>query len=183
MTMKPENEKYDKVVDLLRKSKPQLDSAVEIEREVLRRVQKLRHQNISLSEVSDFLFGWVYIVWVRRSLITASIVLVLIFVYQQGVILNRIDTLSKQTIVTGKENVLTPANEIEKLLTIYKNSGRIFPSKTITITESQMKELLESVKELQIKYKDLENVIDSDPELKKLIDSKLLERNRSKINL
>lgn len=183
MTMKPENEKYDKVLDLLRKSKPQLDSAVEIEREVLRRVQNPGHLNINLSEAVEFLFGWVYIVWVRRSLITASIVLILIFIYQQGIILNRIDSLSKQTIVTGKENVLTPADEIEKLLTIYKNSGRIFPSKTITITESQMKELLESVNELQIKYKDLENVIDSDPGLKKLIDSKLLERNRTKINL
>jgi signal recognition particle subunit SEC65 len=181
--MKPENEKYDKVLDLLRKSKPQLDSSVEIEREVGRRIQKSGHLNINLSEVAEFLFGWVYIVWVRRSLITASIVLVMIFIYQQGIILNRIDSLSKQTIVTGRENVLSPANEIEKLLTTYKNSGRIFPSKTITITESQMKELLESVKELQIKYKDLENVIDSDPELKKLIDSKLLERNRTKINL
>ena len=113
----------------------------------------------------------------------ASIFLVMIFVYQQGVILKRIDSLSKQTIVTGRESVLTPANEIEKLLTIYKNSGRIFPSKTITITESQMKELLESVKVLQIKYKDLENIIEADPELKKLIDNKLLEKDRTKINL
>jgi hypothetical protein len=78
---------------------------------------------------------------------------------------------------------LTPEIEIEKLLTNYKNSGRIFSSKTITISESQMNDLLESVKELQIKYKDLENIIESDPDLKKLIDGKLLERNRTKINL
>lgn len=181
--MKPENDQYDKVLKLLRKSIPQLTSAEEIERDVMRRIQTPDRMAFSLSEAFDFLFGWVYIGWVRRSLITASIVLVLIFIYQQGIILNRIDSLSEQTIVAGKENVLTPANEIEKLLTRYKNSGRIFPSKTITITESQMKDLLESVKELQIKYKDLENIIDSDPELKKLIDSKLLERNRTKINL
>jgi hypothetical protein len=183
MTMKRENEKYDKVLELLRKSKPQLDSPEETEREVIRRIQKPNHLAFNFSEVFDFLFGWVYIGWVRRSLITASIVLVLLFTYQQGVILKRIDSLSKQTIGTGKDNVLTPAIEIEKLLTNYKNSGRIFPSKTITISESQMNELLESVKELQIKYKDLENIIESDPDLKKLIDSKLLERNRTKINL
>jgi hypothetical protein len=183
MTMEPGNEKYDKVVNLLRNSKPLLGSQEEIERVVMRRIQNPDRLAVKLSEAFDFLFGWVYIGWVRRSLIAASIVLVLLFTYQQGVILKRIDSLSKQTIVSGKESVLTPASEIEKLLINYKNSGRIFPSKTITITESQMKELLESVKELQLRYKDLENVIESDPELKKLIDSKLLEQNRTKINL
>lgn len=52
-----------------------------------------------------------------------------------------------------------------------------------TISEKQMKELLESVNELQIKYKDLENLIEEDPELKKLIEKKLIENNRTKINL
>jgi len=46
-----------------------------------------------------------------------------------------------------------------------------------------MKELLESVNELQIKYKDLENLIEEDPELKKLIEKKLIENNSTKINL
>ena len=113
----------------------------------------------------------------------ASVILVLVFVYQQGVILKRIDVLSRQTIVTDKEIVSTPADEIEKLLMVYRNSGRRFPSKTITISEKEMKDLLESVNELQIKYKDLENLIEADPELKKLIEKKLIENNRIKINL
>jgi len=46
-----------------------------------------------------------------------------------------------------------------------------------------MKELLESVNELQIKYKDFENLIEEDPELKKLIEKKLIENNSTKINL
>ena len=46
-----------------------------------------------------------------------------------------------------------------------------------------MKELLESVNELQVKYKDLEKLIKEDPELKKLIEKKLIEINRTKINL
>jgi hypothetical protein len=46
-----------------------------------------------------------------------------------------------------------------------------------------MKELLDSVNELQIKYKDFENLIEGDPELKKLIEMKLIEYNRTKINL
>jgi hypothetical protein len=66
---------------------------------------------------------------------------------------------------------------------VYRNSGKKFPSKTITISESQMNELLESVKELQIKYKDLENLIEGDPELKKLVRKKLIENNNNNLNL
>ena len=181
--MKTESEKYNKVLNILRNSRPQLDSTEDIEREVINKIARAHQKRLNLSEIIDFLFGWVYIGWVRRSLITASVILVLVFVYQQGVILKRIDVISRQTVVTDKGIVSMPADEIEKLLLVYKNSGRRFPSKTITISEKEMKDLLESVKELQIKYKDLENLIESDPELKKLIEKKLVESTHSKINL
>jgi hypothetical protein len=181
--MKLGNEKYDKVMNLLRNSKPVLDSTDNIEREVMKRISEVRHSGLFLSEAADLLFGWVYIGWVRRSLITASIVLVMIFVYQQAIILKRINVISRQTVVTDRENTTSSSDEIEKLLMVYINSGRRFPSKNITLSESQMKELLESVNELQIRYKDLENLIEGDPELKKLIEKKLIENNRTKINL
>jgi hypothetical protein len=181
--MKPESEKYDNVLNLLRESKPVLDSTEDIEREVIKRITKVNHSQFNLPEIIDFLFGWVYIGWVRRGLIAASILLVLVFVFQQGIILKRIEMLSKQTVINDKESVSTPADDIEKLLIVYKNSGKRFPSKTITISEKQMKELLEKVNELQIKYKDLENLIEGDPELKKLIEKKLIENNRTGINL
>jgi hypothetical protein len=66
---------------------------------------------------------------------------------------------------------------------VYRNSGMRFPSKNITISERQMKELIESVNELQLKYKDLENLIEEDPELKKMIEKKLIENNRTNNNL
>jgi hypothetical protein len=181
--MKTENEKYNKILKILRNSRPQLDSTEDIERAVINKIARAHQERLNLSEIIDFLFGWVYIGWVRRSLITASVILVLVFVYQQGVILKRIDVISRQTVVTDRGIVSTPTDEIEKLLLVYKNSGRRFPSKTITISEKEMKDLLESVKELQIKYKDLENLIESDPELKKIIEKKLTESTHSKINL
>lgn len=181
--MKPESEKYNKVVNLLRESKPVLVSSDDIEREVMNRLKRVHHSGLYLSEVVDFLFGWVYIGWVRRSLIAASIVLVFVFIYQQSIILKRIDVLSRQAVIIDKENAVIPSVEIEKLLMVYKNSGGRFPSKTITISERQMKELVESVNELQIKYKELEELIEGDPELKKLIEKKLIEYNRLRINL
>ena len=181
--MKAGSEKYDRMINLLRKSNPELDSTAGIEREVIRRISQIERSGINFSGVVDFLFGWVYIGWVRRSLIAASVVMVMIFVYQQGVILKRIDKISRQVVVSDKEIIPTIDDKIEKLLMVYKNSGRKFPSKTITISEGQMKELLESVKDLQIKYKDLEELIDGDPELKKMIEKKLTDSNRTKINL
>lgn len=181
--MKSESDKLDKVLNILAKSKPLLDSTDDIEIEVIKSIKKLNQQEIGINRVLDFLFGWVYIVWIRRSLIAASIVIVFMFVYQQGVILKRIDLISRQVIVSDKEIILTPADEMEKLLMVYKYSGKKFPSKTLTISESQMQELLKSMKELQVKYKDLENIINSDPELKKQIEKKLLENERTKTNL
>jgi|GEM_PF-596009 hypothetical protein len=186
--MKQENENYNKVLNLLRKSEPVLNSTEDIEREVIKRVIQSNRMQVFFSELVDFLFRWVYIGWVRKSLITVSIALVLVFVYQQGIILRRIDMLSHQTITIEKGNLPGQADEIEKLLMVYKNSGKRFSSKTVTFSEDQIKELLESVNELQIKYKDLENLIDGDPELKKLIEIKLIEKklidnNHKKTNL
>lgn len=181
--MKTENKKYDKVINLLRASKPELDSTTDIEREVLSRISVPGRSGIKFPEVFDFLFGWVYIGWVRRTLISASVVLVMIFVYQQSVILKRIDVISRQSMVTDKEIEMTPADQIEKMMTVYKMTGHIFTSKTITISERQMKELLETVKELQAKYRNLENLIEEDPQLRKIIEQKLIDSNRNKINL
>ena len=181
--MKPESENYSMVRDLLRKSKPMLDSTDDLEIEVIKRIKKGDRYRISFYEAVDFLYGWVYIGWVRRSLITASIALVLVFIYQQGVILKRIDSISRQTIVSERTNMPESPGEFEKLLMVYRNSGHRFPLKTMTISERQMNELIKSVNELQLKYKDLENLIESDPELKKMIEKKLIENNSTKTNL
>lgn len=181
--MDQENEKYKKVVDLLRSSKPVLLSTDEIEREVIRRIQKRNPVVAAVSDALEFIFGWVYIGWVRRSLIALSIALVLIFGYQQSTILKRIDILSRQIVIKDNNNNTISTDEIEKLLTIYKSSGKKFPSKSMDFSDKQINALIESLDELRVKYKDLENLIDKDPELKKMIEQKLIENERTKINL
>jgi hypothetical protein len=135
----------------------------------------------AISEAIEYIFSWVYIGWVRRSLISLSIVLVLIFVYQQGTILKRIDILSRQVIIKNNSNSIS-ADQIEKLLTIYRSSGK-FPLKSIDFSDKQINDLIKSLEELSVKYKELEEMIDSDPELKKIIEQKLIENNNPKINL
>lgn len=181
--MNTESEKYNKIVKLLRESKPLLNSTGDIQREVIKKISMAPHPKFNLSEIFEFLFGWVYISWVRRSLIVASVMLVVFFVWQQGMILKQINYLSRQTIMINREATTDPAEVIEKRLLMYKLSGRRFPSQPITISEKQMNQLLDSVNELQVKYKVLKNLIEEDPELKKYIENKLNENNRTKIKL
>jgi hypothetical protein len=183
MNMKPELDKYNHLMTLLRNSKPELASTEEIEREVMKRIRGDQHTGINLTAAVEFLFGWVYIGWVRRSLIAASICLIMLFVYQQGIILKRIEMISQQTIVSDRSSLSTPSEIVEKMLMNYKKSERKFPSKTINISETDMNDLLESIKELQVKYKDIESIIEGDPELKKLIEKKMIEIKRTKIIL
>lgn len=181
--MKPESEKYKKVINILINSKPVFNSAKDIEEKVIGRISKVHQPEYSLSDIIDLLFGWIYIGWVRRTLITISVLLVFVFVYQQGVILKQLNFLSRQIITTGNETLNSPVQQVEKLLVRYKSSGKSFPLQSITISEKQLKELLESVNELKTKYKEIEKLIEEDPELKKLIEKKLIENNRKKINL
>ncbi len=181
--MVPENENYNKIVKLLRSSKPTLLSTEEIENEVIKRISKTPKPKYSLSDVTDFFFGWVYIDWVRRSLISASAILIMVFVWQQGIILKRINNLNRETIIIEKGTSSDRMEDIERILTLYRYSGSKLDSKMITISAAEMKDLLTAMKEAEVKYKDLENLINSDPELKKYIEKKLEENSSSKIKL
>jgi hypothetical protein len=177
------SEKYREVLKLLRRSKPKLDSTEDIEREVIKRVSVIPNHGPGFSEIVDFLFGWVYIGWVRRSLIAASFVLVALFIYQQSIILKRINLLSRQAVVSDGLNISIPSDRIEKLMKAYRLSGARFHSKRGSIALEEVEQLLESVNELQDRYKDLLNLIEEDPELKKIIEQRLKDSNRLKIKL
>lgn len=174
-----ENEKYNKILKVLRDSKPVLNSTEDIEKEVIKRISKAKQQIFNFSAAIDSLFGWIYIGWVRRTLITASVLLVMVFIYQQGVMFKQINFLSRQIIDAGGEMQISTEQRVEKLLMMYRKSGRGFPSLSVTISEKQMNELLDYLK----KYKDLEKLIEEDPELKQLIEKKLIEFNSPKVKL
>ena len=177
--MEKESEKMDRILNLLRESKPILDSCGSIEREVIKKILASRNKTIGLSDILEFIFGWVYIGWVRRSLITASVILVLIFIYQQGIILNQIKILSNQIIVNERADVMIPGKEFGKKLLMLRLTGTKITSKDIVISEQQLDELFESVKEMQDKYKELLNLIEEDAEIKKLIEQKVIENSNS----
>ncbi len=181
--MAAEKRKYMSLLNILRKSRPELTGIGDIEEKVLNAIQhpgKKKGRNLSLF---DYFFGWVYIGWVRVSLITVSVFFTGLFIYQQSLILKRISLLENQTISTGSQFVRSPYSGLEDKLMLKKLSIRKINAGSITITEKQLEKFADSYNELESKYKDLIKIIEDDPDLKKSLEEKLKETNKKRFNL
>jgi hypothetical protein len=168
-----ESDRYKKILGLMRSSRPDLARPEEIVNEVIKRIQ---HGNRPTDRISDFignLFGWIYIGWVRNSLVAAAAVMVSLFIYQQALILKQVNNISRQQVVTGIEPIPGSMTGFDNKLTIYKFSNKLSPSGDIKISEKQLEMILESYDNLRSKYKNLIRIIEEDPELKRYIEGKL----------
>ena len=181
--MKQENQQYNKVLELLRKSKPVLGSADVIEEKVLSRISKRNKLRFEIFCLIDFLFSWVYIGWIRRSLETAAVALVLVFIYQQTVILNEINYLSHQVTNTEIPKKYISTENISRKLMLYRLPLLRSQYGHMEFSEKQINELIQSMDEMKNEYQDLLKLIDDDPELKKLVEEKMTEINKRKIKL
>jgi hypothetical protein len=183
MKMEQVNDKYEKVMEILKRAKPVLGSSDEIEEKVMSKISGKRKHNRDLSDLLDFLFGWTYITWVRRSLITASVFLVVVFVIQQSLIMRQINNLSRQIDTYEKDASGVSSEDLNRKLMIFRLSDKRFPIIRKSESDKQVEELFRSIDQLKKEYKDMHNMIEQDPELKKLIEKKLSEITESKIKL
>jgi hypothetical protein len=181
--MKKENENYDKVLNLLKKFSPQLDSTKEIEDAVLRQIMAKKRKSYNLSDIIDYLFGWIYIGWVRNSLIAASVALVVVFIYQQGIIIRQINYLSSNLEKASAGGIINTRGDFDRELLTLRLTGGRFRSGNISVSKAKMDALLESVNDLNKKYNDLFYLIEKDPELKEIIEKKLNEVNNEKTKI
>ena len=183
MTMITESEKYKKVLKILRKSKPDVTRPENLEENIMNRIIEIDKKNIASFDLVDYLFGWIYIGWVRRSLVAASLIMVFIFVWQQAGILKQVKKLSKQVIVIENGTFPGSGSEIGQRLMVYKISDQWSRGRAINISQQQVEQLLESYNDLQKKYKDLVKIIEENPVLKEYIEKKLNENENEKSNL
>ena len=173
------DKKYEKVLNILRQSKPILTDVESVAEKIIRHLQE-EEAKISLPElIIEFLFGWVYIGWVRRSMITAVIVVALMFGYQQVLILRRINDLSGQRIQNGTLLMTNLNDDLANKLLIYRFKGRKLSDEKISVSQKEIDEMINSLNKLQIKYKDVINFIENDPQLKKYVEDRM-NGNRKK---
>jgi len=173
--MTEESEKYKKVLSILKKAKPELTGIESIEQNVVSRIRRKTERGQSLRDIIENLFAWIYIGWVRKSMVTASGLLVLFFVYQQTMILKGVNEISKRSIVNGTGSISVSEEDLGKQLMMYRLTGRRLYSGDLEISEKQLKELIDSYKELQDKYSGLIEIIERDSILKGYLEKKLDE--------
>ena len=181
--MATEGKKYDRVLNILRKSKPELTGLDNIEEAVLHEIQQSGNKKQEGFNLFDYLFGWVYIGWVRNALVTVSVFFIALFIYQQSLILKRISLLENQTIITGSQFVSSPSADLEYKLLQNNLLLRKLNTGKVTITKRQLEKFMDSYDNLEQKYEDLIRIIDDDPELKQMLEKKLNEKNKKKFNL
>ena len=181
--MMTEDNKFERLLNVLRESKPNLDNPEDIEEKVMERILQTRNKEEKSSDIFDYLFSWVYIGWVRKSLIAASVLIVIIFGYQQTMILKQMNNLAARTIFNESLMTTGIADDIGDKLLLYKLTGSKQNDKQITISERQMKRLIKSFNELQFKYNDLIKLIEENPDLKKYIDENMTKNNKKKLKL
>jgi hypothetical protein len=181
--MATEGIKYDRVLNILRRSKPELTGLDDIEETVLYEIRQSGKKRQEEFNLFDYLFGWVYIRWVKISLVTVSVFFVGLFIYQQSLILRRISLLENQMVVTGSQFVSSSSVDLEYKLLQNKLLLRKLNTGQVTITKRQMEKFMDSYDNLEHKYQDLIQIIDDDPELRQMLEKKLSEKNKKKFNL
>lgn len=175
--------KYEKAVRIMRESKPVLSNPGQIEDLVIERILSKNQSRGMIHDIIESVYGWIYIGWVRRSFVGAALVIFAVFVYQQADILRSVRSLERQVVSINQEQSPVNYRDLERRLTVFKISSRISSERKIEVYESQLKEILDSYKNLEIKYEKLNRIIQEDTLLKKHFENKLQEEenNRSKI--
>lgn len=168
-------ENYDKVIELLRRSEPQCGSTGDIEGKVLSSISE--QKSVRQKSLTEYVFGWINIGWLRTSLAGATFILLAFFVWQQHSIMTEIDSLKDRI---GSGTVYYDAGDvIERKMTLYMKSGGLIDG----ISRDDVLMLLDSLKDMRIKYEDLMSIIRNDPELVKEIEKKLDQKYHLKPNL
>jgi hypothetical protein len=181
--MDQEQERYDKVIKVLRRSQPDLGDAEQFSEKVIGKIRQERTR-VSVPElIYEFIFGWVYVGWMRRAMVTSAICLMLFFGYQQTVTLKRIESLSLRSVVdvdlmkTGMNSTL-PGKW--KLYAIF---GKRTGDWRREIPEKDLDKFIKSVNDLQEHYEDIFRLIETDPILKKYVDERLNKNGTHKIKI
>jgi|WetSurMetagenome_2_1015567.scaffolds.fasta_scaffold47731_2 hypothetical protein len=180
--MNPEEKKYEEILNLLKKSSPELHDKGRMTDQILDTIENRKLKINPPDSFFDYLFWWVNIGWVRRSLVIVSILIVMIFGYQQTIILKRLSDLSRQPVLTGNQMViyssLTPWEDY-----LFMINDENFNSEKLKISDRRVKRLVKSCLELTNKYKELQKIIEEEPDLKKYVEENLYHDNKNRIKI
>jgi hypothetical protein len=178
--MENENGKYDDLIRLIQKKRPEMKHPDIVTEKILAELRKGKSGFVIKDIVIEFLFGWIYIGWVRKLMVIAAAFFVLLFGYQQAVILRKINELSGQRINDGMLFLKGSESGFPERAGLFRLSGRDLAGKKTSVSKEDIDEMIKSINSLQIKYQDLIDQIKDDPELKEYIENRMKETGKLK---
>ena len=150
-------DKYSKVIEVLKGNKPVLANKEKLIDDVMRRIQEPVEKFTFQEKLSNYLFGWADIGWIRGTMAIAATVFIGIFIVQQVIITDRVNTLEKQLIRTVNTiNTQEPDLGIMQKVLLNIVAKDQMAEDSIIISRSDLEELLNSYLELQENYDNME---------------------------
>jgi hypothetical protein len=122
-----ENKKYEQILNVLKKSKPVFRDAEAISEKIIKQLSEERSKISPAELIIEYLFGWTYIGWVRRSMIAAVVAIICLFGYQQALILKRINDLSGQRIQNSSLIMTGMTDDLADKMLLYRITGKKLP--------------------------------------------------------
>jgi hypothetical protein len=180
--MKAQEEKdYRKLVEALRKSEPDTGSTSGIEMAVMEAIAQKKAKLTTGERISEFLFGWMDVPWVRRSLIAASFALLGFFVWQQNDIIRQINDLNLSLKNNNRMIRYDPSAAMEKRQSLIRFSRD--RSRGYYVQEEDLLRLVDSLNLMNIRYRKLMEILNDNPELKKNVEEQFDKNMQPRIKL
>lgn len=150
-------DKLDKIYSSLDSYNPEPEGRADIMRNVMDKTSGSSPES-SPEKIMTVLFGWTEILWVRRGLITISMGLVFVFVFQQFSIVSRIGRLESRMVESNTEQIIRKQGEnvLMNSVLMQEVSEKDFRD-SIKVADKDLRDLINSYSELQKRYKDLKS--------------------------
>ena len=113
-------------------------------------------------------------------MIAAAVCMTLLFGFQQVLILKKINELSGQRIQDGNLFRTSAKTEISDKIRVFRFSRKKIADEERSVSKEEIDEMIKSINKLQVKYKDIIDLIEDDPELKNYVETRMKEIGKNK---
>ncbi len=155
--------KYTKLIAALKGSKPVLHGKEEFVDKILE--QTLREKE-HINKIYDFIFGWIEIIWLRRTLLTASLIILTLFIFQQFIIFERIGSLESRMTGMNTEMLIDYQKEMARVNSaILEISDIQKGNDSIKVSARDLNEMIKAYRKLQEEFFSERRIIRESDEL------------------
>ena len=161
---------YPELIEILKRNRPVLTNREALAEDIMRKIREPSGESRLRENLLNYLFGWVDVYWVRGTMVAVAILFAGLFIVQQVIFAERLNTLEERlvkTVDTNKGREPAPGILHKVLLNIILKDQAMQDS--ITVSRTDLEELLNSYLELQQTYNSMVPGFDPERDIQKII--------------